>query len=268
MDLWNRSVAAVTLGLAALLLVGVGLGSLLSRYPAATSVSLEADDSALPPAGMQRVPRPPPRNPELLRLRQRTAMLEEELEKRNRAVESLQDNVGQLERERNDLRQQRDASMALVNMMSTDAPGDPASDAALDRTAVPENEPPAEEPAPAEIQRQMELVELREQLEQLQALFDAAQLASDRELALLRERETALRGAITAAFVRVGPPAVPGLIASLENEHAEVRRWAAETLESLGPDGQAALNALALTQNDSDPQVRAAVQRAIRAIQN
>jgi HEAT repeat protein len=68
------------------------------------------------------------------------------------------------------------------------------------------------------------------------------------------------------ALGHLGSPAVPALIAALKSRDEMVRLEAALALGRMGPDAAAAEGALGEATHDDDPQVRAAVSKALRRI--
>ena len=71
------------------------------------------------------------------------------------------------------------------------------------------------------------------------------------------------RDALTSAFVRIGTPAVPALIAALTAERVEVREHAADALGHLGSDADEAATALEAAAADVDAEVRLAAVSAL-----
>lgn len=66
------------------------------------------------------------------------------------------------------------------------------------------------------------------------------------------------------ALGKLGPPALPVLKKSLKSEQANLRYHAARSLGFMGKEGASALKDLQEARKDSDPEVRAAVEDALR----
>lgn len=277
MDLWNRSLVAVTAVLAALLLAALGVTALLNRYPTTRDVPTTTADDFPGRSSITRLPRSAPL--EVRRLRRRADYLGQELAKRNAVIQELTEEIKRLERQVRRLREERDASVSSIGsvgfevdeLFASDLMSDSMVEAYLDAGSDEDalGEPPPEEEAadsqlpPARAPRSLEA-----ELEALRGLLDDWQLQADAELVELQATHDQLLASIQAALVRIGPPAVPGLIAALESPHIETRIWAAETLRALGTDAEAATAALELSRSDADPDVRAAVEDALAAIRN
>ncbi|MCU0876297.1 MAG: HEAT repeat domain-containing protein [Pirellulaceae bacterium] len=68
------------------------------------------------------------------------------------------------------------------------------------------------------------------------------------------------------ALGRIGPPAVPPLVAALESSDPQARLRAAEVLARMGSDAKAAVPALTRLLDDPDEQIRKAATRALGRI--
>ncbi len=82
----------------------------------------------------------------------------------------------------------------------------------------------------------------------------------------LGDRDDRVRSGASAAWQKVGESVVPDLVAALDDASPTIRSGAARTLEALGNGAREALGALRRHQNDADPEVRQAIDSAIRTI--
>lgn len=133
-----------------------------------------------------------------------------------------------------------------------------------------------------------DLAALKQQLHQSQILSDehAEQLdalrielmQADLEVANLRERaerdvaaligeRLAIEVAAGDALVQLGEESVPPLAALLQDEHPEVRLWAAMVLGKLGLDASPAIEPLNKLVSDPDPRVASAARHALTLIE-
>jgi HEAT repeat protein len=81
----------------------------------------------------------------------------------------------------------------------------------------------------------------------------------------LGDRDERIRSVASSVLQKLGPSAVPDLIAALEDRSTAIRSGAARALGALRDDAREALDALR-RHNDADPEVHRAVETAIRAI--
>ena len=88
-----------------------------------------------------------------------------------------------------------------------------------------------------------------------------------RERTELLEMERLLVDEASRSLIALGPSAVPRLVGALGSEDAYIREWAADVLGAMGTAGSAALPDLVDARSDPDPSVRAAIRRAIDAIE-
>lgn len=105
-----------------------------------------------------------------------------------------------------------------------------------------------------------------QEIRDVRARFRKAPLSMQRLAMVPGIRQRTVREAVTEALARIGPPAVPSLIAALEDEDTEVRLQAAHGLARMGPKAELAVPALILTLEDSDAEVRQASARALGQI--
>lgn len=112
-----------------------------------------------------------------------------------------------------------------------------------------------------------EVQQLRSRLEESQsALAALAERTADMEDAALQQQHRMTQAAIRVLRQTNTEAAVAALIAELQSPYAEVRRWAARSLEGLGPDAQQAIEPLNALLADPDSTVREAAAAALRAI--
>jgi HEAT repeat protein len=90
---------------------------------------------------------------------------------------------------------------------------------------------------------------------------DAAALVTQ-----LKSADPEARGKASLAIVRLGEPAVPGLIEMLKSEDAQYRATAASTLFGMGPKGRAAVPALAEALSDPSSDMRVSAAMALESI--
>jgi hypothetical protein len=83
----------------------------------------------------------------------------------------------------------------------------------------------------------------------------------------LGDRDARIRSRAMEALKAIGHFAVPELIAALDDPSATIREGAARTLGAIGDDGRDALGPLRNHHRDPDPDVRTAIDSAIRAIE-
>jgi Holliday junction resolvasome RuvABC DNA-binding subunit len=86
--------------------------------------------------------------------------------------------------------------------------------------------------------------------------------------ALVQQHNRIVQATIRVARQANAHAVVAALVAELQSPYAEVRRWAARTLEALGPDAHDAIEALEALLADSDASVQQAAQAALRAIRD
>lgn len=82
-------------------------------------------------------------------------------------------------------------------------------------------------------------------------------------LARLKSEDTKVSGEANLALIRVGEPAVPGLVEMLQSGDTRLRKTAATTLWGLGAKGKGAVPALAEMLADPDPDLRLAAAMAL-----
>jgi HEAT repeat protein len=82
-------------------------------------------------------------------------------------------------------------------------------------------------------------------------------------LSRLKSEDTTVSGEANLALIRVGEPAVPGLIEMLRSGDTRLRKTAATTLWGLGGKGKAAVPDLAEMLADPDPDLRLAAAMAL-----
>lgn len=88
-----------------------------------------------------------------------------------------------------------------------------------------------------------------------------------RERSELLEMERLLVDEASRALIALGPSAVPRLIDALRSDDAYIREWAADVLGAMGSAASSALPDLVDARSDPDPSVRAAIRRAVDAIE-
>lgn len=93
---------------------------------------------------------------------------------------------------------------------------------------------------------------------------DEAEAAINSLLIALRANDMYLRVATTGALIKIGEPAVPGLIRALFDTNNAVRRAAAKALGKIG--SERAINALEVAVKDQNPTVRKMCQEALDRI--
>jgi HEAT repeat protein len=79
----------------------------------------------------------------------------------------------------------------------------------------------------------------------------------------LKSEDTAVSGEANLAIIRVGEPAVPGLVEMLGSGDARLRKVAATTLWGLGAKGRTAVPALSEMLADPDAELRLAAAMAL-----
>lgn len=82
-------------------------------------------------------------------------------------------------------------------------------------------------------------------------------------LSRLKSEDTTVSGEANLALIRVGEPAVPGLLEMMGSGDPRLRKTAATTLWGLGAKGKAAVPALADMLTDPDPALRLAAAMAL-----
>jgi HEAT repeat protein len=90
---------------------------------------------------------------------------------------------------------------------------------------------------------------------------DEAEAAVSSLLIGLRADDMYLRMAITGALIKIGNPAVPGLVKALFDKNKAVRRAAAKALGKIG--NKRAIKPLEVAVKDRDPSVRKMCQEAL-----
>jgi HEAT repeat protein len=82
-------------------------------------------------------------------------------------------------------------------------------------------------------------------------------------LSRLKSEDTNVSGEANLALIRVGEPAVPGLVEMLRGTDTRLRKTAATTLWGLGAKGKEAVPVLAEMLSDPDPELRLAAAMAL-----
>jgi HEAT repeat protein len=82
-------------------------------------------------------------------------------------------------------------------------------------------------------------------------------------LTRLKSEDTAVSGAANLEVIRLGEPAVPGLVAMLQGGDARLRKVAATTLWGLGAKGRAAVPELAVMLEAPETELRLAAAMAL-----
>jgi HEAT repeat protein len=82
-------------------------------------------------------------------------------------------------------------------------------------------------------------------------------------LSRLKSEDTTVSGEANLALIRVGEPAVPGLVGMLQSGDTRLRKTAATTLWGLGAKGKEAVPVLAEMLADPDPDLRLAAAMAL-----
>ena len=139
------------------------------------------------------------------------------------------------------------------------------------RRAAPEAPPETDKPEPAPAESAAEALarlnaELREMREELASKEKEASLHELQYLEL-EERERFLKLTASTALARAGAAAVPALADLLSHRRPEIRRWAATVIGEIGPDAEAAAEALNEALSDPDEEVRHAVRKALLRIE-
>jgi hypothetical protein len=107
---------------------------------------------------------------------------------------------------------------------------------------------------------------LRADLAELtEALTQEMERVSERSEQL--EVERLLVDEASRSLITLGPSAIPRLVSALGSDDAYIREWAADVLGAMGTAGSAALPDLVDARSDPDAAVRAAIRRAIDAIE-
>ncbi len=205
------------------------------------------------------------------RIKQLEALLERKTELLNQRTELLNKRTAEYDA----LREEADRYlMLLLEQLDPPMPETPTGDQDADRRRQGEQQ--ARGNLRDELRRlrgELERSDLQEEalqgeLEQLRGeLIAAEQQLAEVELEQLLGNTTAgERPLATEALMRVGAEATPVLMVALRDERPDIRRWAAEVLEQLGPAGADAVPALRTARQDTDPAVRQAAQRALRAV--
>ena len=120
----------------------------------------------------------------------------------------------------------------------------------------------ADAPTPDELVRQVKDPEPRTRRLAAEALGRQKVEAAVPALAeLLKDKDTAVRGAATAALARIGPKAVPALAAALAGDDELARAAALTALDRIGPGAKGAIEPLAaaLKSKSTELRIRAAV---------
>jgi HEAT repeat protein len=82
-------------------------------------------------------------------------------------------------------------------------------------------------------------------------------------LSRLKSEDTTVSGEANLALIRLGEPAVPGLVEMLRGDDTRLRKTAATTLWGLGAKGKEAVPALAEMLSDADADLRLAAAMAL-----
>lgn len=102
----------------------------------------------------------------------------------------------------------------------------------------------------------------------LRALIAAGPDAAEPVLACLRGRGSSLAGDLGDVLLALGPAALPGLVAMLEDEpDVRLRSFAAFLLASMGPRARSALPALRVAAASSDPNLGRMANEAIASLE-
>ena len=166
-------------------------------------------------------------------------------------------------------------------------PAEDAAESGDDGGAADPSAPPANTDQPADVDLDRRIRDLQSRLEIAQFLDEQQRGENERlradlaemtesltqELERVRERseqlemERLLVDEASRSLIALGPSAVPRLVSALSSDDAYIREWAADVLGAMGTAGNAALPDLVDARSDPDPAVRAAIRRAIDAIE-
>jgi hypothetical protein len=265
MELWNRSITAVTFMLAALVLAAFGVTAFMSRYPSKSPNVRQASMNPSFPS-TSRLPQQTSdaialRSLELARARDRIAELETRLREEHQQLVTLRTAVERLQTHSSNLEAERDASIDWANTLITkETPPTTAAAAEEPNAATPAN------PETPNEQGQLEVEELRAQVAEMRGLLDEVEASAENEATQLRTELTRLQQLTADLLSETGSAAVPALSEMLESREPRERLWAARMLKAIGPDADNAMAALMLALSDPDAEVRAAAQEAINAI--
>ena len=244
--------------------------------PVPTSADFLATPNT-PKSAAKRVPRRTPRNGrptalagEQLATRARLARLENLLEDRTNELKDRHERIDELNRQLHSLRtaaassDPRDApnSTSPENQSSATRDSQIALRAEIDRLNG--------ELLNADIQEaedQEQITALRDALSQANEKLDIFEDTAELQLSTSRRQGRQREAIIGDLVVRLGSDSVPLLIALLDEEDPNLRIWAIQVLGRFGEDAEEAVAEISSFFEDASPEVRAAAQKAIEAIE-
>lgn len=272
MELWHRALTAlVALVLATVVLTVGWWGWRTPRPPSTQPLESTKSVTALPQVSGKQADAIALRTMELLKAREELRAAEARWgdEVRRRAVLTLE--LERLRSELESLRVERNETLdfalqLLQELQARDLPESPAQTQLEQQPAG--QQPGTAAPSDAVVGDLLnEVQQLRSRLEESQsALAALVERTADIEDAALQQQHRITQAAIRVLRQTNSEAAVAALIAELQSPYAEIRRWAARSLEGLGPDAQQAIEPLNALLADPDSTVREAAAAALRAI--
>jgi chromosome segregation ATPase len=257
MDFRNRSLALVVFAIFALVLAWVGY----STRQAVERAQLELARSTpikLSSGGREgSSSRPEPFS------NGRTELLRSQVDRLSARLNRLSELLQQKSQDYDALKSELDHSTALMNELL------PASAEPSEPVAEPlvESEPTTAEPTVSE-ETQSDLAKQLEEARAQLAELEKEAAASELHIFALQDDKRMLASAASAALIKSGAAAAPGLADLLAHRRPEMRLWAATLLGEMGPDALSAVDALHEALSDADEEVRLAARKALRKIEN
>ncbi|MDP6445463.1 MAG: HEAT repeat domain-containing protein [Pirellulaceae bacterium] len=194
---------------------------------------------------------------QLIRAEQLLASANARLKQTERDLRTSQSQGAVLKTELTRAAEFSDMLLNAVTTLASDADVLPAADPDDPDAATPAD--PTED-EPTDLERLRDL--LAERDEELQDAEDAA----ESEVLTLIEESLAFRSELARVIVGLGIPAVDPVVELLNHPEANLRIWAAQTLGQMGPDAADAVTAIRRLSRDENEKVRAAAQKALKAI--
>ncbi len=270
MEFANRAMAAAVCCLAGLLVGGFGLAAFqhaLDRRSPPPVPEVSDDEIKMRRISPQANDAIALRTMELLKARERIGELEQQASQR--ALDYLEANrqLSQLQAEVTELRQERNDSLDLVISLLSDPTLTSAPPAEVE-TPRPEPSTPVVSDGLRDLERLLEIEQLRAELDEMQLAINAMQAQQAVVVTALRDDWERSENAALRVVSAAGASAVPALITQLESDQPTVRRWAARALRTLGLQALDAVPSLRLALSDPDETVRREVEAALRAIRD
>jgi hypothetical protein len=220
--------------------------------------------------------RPPNRRPVIVEDRRRIGQLEAQLRETNAALNQKTALLNKTAAECRALKEELDQYVALAAQLTAvdaEAPGDEGGqEAAADRGELEAElrlvKEELEKSLVLETAMELRLNELTAELASANGRIAELEEEAGLEIAGLVDEGSFLRDAAATTLARVGAAAVPALVDMLADPRPEARKWAAEMLGALGPEGRDAIPSLIEALSDSDEEVRSSVLRALRSVRD